>query len=109
MNVSGKLISKNSAPVAGVKVQVLDGQGIISTSPPSAADGTFRCIVTEQWYDRPLTLQINAPGYIPLKHDLKVQDGAGPYEFTFELIQSVPSQPNPPPPPEKPPKGWWPP
>ena len=92
MNVTGKLIGNNSAPVAGVRVHVLDGKSIISTSPPSAADGTFSCTVVEQWYDKPLALQIDATGYIPFKRDLQVQDGAGPYDYEVQLTPSVPVQ-----------------
>ncbi|HSI15146.1 MAG TPA: hypothetical protein VK961_24045 [Chthoniobacter sp.] len=86
MNLSGKLIGEKSAAVVGVKVNILDGGSIISTSSFSASDGTFNCIVTEEWYDKPLVFQVNAPGYHLFQHDLRVQDGGGPYDkYDFQL------------------------
>ena len=68
MNISGKLIGEKSAAVVGVKVNILDGGSVISTSSFSASDGTFSCIVTEEWYDKPLVFQVNAPGHLSLIH-----------------------------------------
>jgi len=93
VNVTGKLIGTNSAPVAGVKVHILDGKSTISTSPPSSADGTFSCTVVEQWYDKPLVLQINAPGYLLFQRDLRIQDGAGPYDYDLLLTPSAQETP----------------